>query len=317
MRVLVTGGTGYLGRAIVGALAAAGHDVVLYGRRASASGLSAAAVDGDIRDSARLHDAAKGCGAILHSAALVATWKPRSRDFDEVNVGGVRAVLDAAARRGIRRILYTSSFLALPPAGLDEAPMWNDYQRTKAVADLLANAAVRQGAPIIRLYPGVIYGPGAATEGNLVGRMVSDHLAGRLPGVIGGDRIWSFSFVEDVAAAHVAALESGTPGARYLLGGEDAPQMRVFDIVQKLTGRARPRRIPGWAASTAAFADELMAAWFARTPLLTTGTLEILLRDWPLGHARAAEELGYRVTPLEDGVARMVSAILAARAAAS
>ena len=175
---------------------------------------------------------------------------------------------------------------------------------------------MRHGAPIIRMYPGVIYGPGAATEGNLIGRMVADHLAGRLPGVVGGDRIWSFSFVEDVAAAHVAALESGTPGARYLLGGEDAPQMRVFEIVQRLTGRARPRRIPGWLASPAAFADELLAAWFARTPLLTTGTLEILLRDWPLGHARASEELGYRVTPLEDGVARVVEAISAAPAAA-
>ena len=315
MKVLVTGGTGYLGRAIVGALRAAGHDVVLYGRTARASGLSAAAVDGDIRDAARLHDAARGCGAILHGAALVATWKRRRRDFDEVNVGGLRSVLDAAARHGIPRLLYTSSFLALPPAGLDAAPGWNDYQRTKAGADVLASAAVRQGAPIIRLYPGVIYGPGAATEGNLVGRMVADHLAGRLPGVIGGDRIWSFSFVEDVAAAHVAALESGSPGTRYLLGGEDAPQMRVFDIVRQLTGRARPRRIPGWVASPAGFADELMAAWFSRTPLLTTGTLEILLRDWPLGHARASEELGYRVTPLEEGVARVVQAILADRAA--
>jgi farnesol dehydrogenase len=290
------------------------HDVILYGRTASASGLPVAAVDGDVRDSARLHAAAAGCDAILHSAALVATWTQRSQDFDDVNVGGLRAVLDAAARHRVRRVLYTSSFLAIAPAGLDNAPKWNDYQRTKAAADLMASAAVRGGAPLVRLYPGVIYGPGAATEGNLVGRMVGDHLAGRLPGVIGADRIWSFSFVEDVAAAHVAALEGGTPGARYLLGGEDAPQIRVFEIVRQLTGRKLPRRIPGWLASPAAFADELMAAWFHRTPLLTTGTLEILLRDWPLGHALASEELGYHVTPLEEGVARMVEAILAGRA---
>ena len=316
MKVLVTGGTGYLGRSIVGALVAAGHDVVLYGRTASASGLPGAPVDGDVRDAARLREAARGCDAILHSAALVATWRPSSREFDDVNVGGLRAILDAAGRNRVRRILYTSSFLALPPAGLEGAPEWNDYQRTKAAADALADAAVRQGAPLVRLYPGVIYGPGAATDGNLVGRMVADHLAGKLPGVVGGHRIWSFSFVEDVAAAHVEALRSGAPGARYLLGGEDAPQMRVFDIVRQLTGRRQPRRIPGWLASPAALADELLAEWFGRTPLLTTGTLEILLRDWPLGHRRAAEELGYHVTPLEDGVARMVQAILGARAAA-
>jgi hypothetical protein len=93
--------------------------------------------------------------------------------------------------------------------------------------------------------------------------------------------------------------------------------MRVFDIVRQMTGRAQPRRIPDWAASPTACAYELMAAWFRRTPLLTTGTLEILLRDWPLGHARAAEELGYRVTPLETGVARLIDAIGAAPRAAA
>jgi farnesol dehydrogenase len=315
MRVLVTGGTGYLGRAIVAALRASAHHVVLYARTARASGLPAEPVDGDIRDAARLTEAARGCDAILHGAALVATWRPRAREFDEVNVEGLRTILGAAARHGIGRVVYTSSFLAPTPAGLVAAPGWNDYQRTKAAADVLADAAVRQGAPIIRLYPGVIYGPGAATEGNLVGGMVADHLAGRLPGVIGGDRIWSFSFVDDVAAAHVAALERGSPGARYPLGGEDAPQMRIFDIVRQLTGRAQPRRIPDWVASPVACADELLAAWFGRQPLLTTGTLEILLRDWPLGHTRAAEELGYRVTPLEDGMARVVSQIRRAPAA--
>lgn len=316
MRVLVTGGTGYLGRAVVGALRASGHDVVLYARRASASGLDATTVDGDVRDLAGLSNAARGCEAILHSAALVATWRPRALDFDEVNVGGLRTVLRAAAAHRVTRVVYTSSFLALTPPGLVESPEWNDYQRTKSAAGAMADEAVRQGAPLIRLYPGVIYGPGAATEGNLVGGMVADHLAGRLPGVIGGDRIWSFSFVDDVAAAHVAALERGTPGERYLLGGIDAPQMRVFDIVRQLTGREQPRRIPDWAASSVACGYELLATWFGRMPLLTTGTLEILLRDWPLGHARADEELGYRVTPLEEGVSHLVKALPAAPLAA-
>jgi farnesol dehydrogenase len=309
MKVLVTGGTGYLGQAVVKALHAGHHDIVLYARTASSSGLPGTAVDGDVRDGARLLFAASGCEAILHSAALVATWRPRGRDFDEVNVGGLTHVLDAARRLGIPRVLYTSSFLALPPAGMEDTPRWNDYQRTKAAADRLAESAVTRGAPIVRLYPGVIYGPGAATDGNLVGRMVADHLRGRLPGLIGASRIWSFSYVEDVAAAHEAALRVGVPGRRYLLGGEDAPQMRVFDIVQAITGRRRPRRIPDWVAAPAALLDELKASWFGLAPLLTTGTLEILMRDWPLGHALAADELGYRVTPLEDGVGRMVRAI--------
>ena len=314
MQVLVTGGTGYLGRAMVGALVAAGHGVVLFSRAATASGLAARAVDGDIRDLAGLRRAAESCDAIIHSAALVAVWRRRSRDFDEVNVGGLANILAAARHCGITRVLYTSSFLALPPGGMERPPAWNDYQRTKATADTLADDAVAGGVPIIRLYPGVIYGPGPVTDGNLVGRMIADHLQGRLPGVVGADRIWSFSFVGDVAAAHVAALTRGVPGRRYLLGGDDAPQMRVFEIVRALTGRPLPRRLPAWAASGAAFADELRATWFGGTPMLTTGTLEILLRDWPLGHTLAAEELGYRVTPLEDGVAQVVNGLAAAAA---
>jgi NAD+-dependent farnesol dehydrogenase len=312
MKILVTGGTGYLGQAIVRAMHAAGHEVVLYARTASASGLPCAAADGDIRDGERLFAAASGCEAIVHGAALVSTWARRSRDFDDVNVGGLARVLDTARRRSVSRVVYISSFLALPAAGLADAPQWNDYQRTKAAGNILADDAARHGAPLVRMYPGVIYGPGASTQGNLVGAMVADHLKGRLPGIIGADRIWSFSYVDDIAAAHVAAVERGVPGARYLLGGENEPQMRVFDIVRALTGRRLPRRIPGWAASPAALGYELMASWFGRPPLVTTGTLEILLRDWPLGHAQATDELGYRVTPLEDGVGRMVKALQAA-----
>jgi NAD+-dependent farnesol dehydrogenase len=339
VKVLVTGGTGYLGGAVVQALRGAGHDVVLYARTATATvadlravaakvGLAApeparrpvdaraltlagppsvvTAVDGDVRDAARLTQAASGCRAIVHLAALVAVWRRDPREFDAVNVGGLRHVLDAARTCGVSRVVYVSSFLALAPPPLDRVPAWNDYQRTKASADTLADAAVAAGAPLVRIYPGVIYGPGRMTEGNLVGRMISDHLTGRLPGVVGGDCIWSFAYVDDVAAACLAAVERGRTGQRYLLGGEDAPQMRVFEIVRTLTGRPLPRRLPGWLAAIGAAADELRATWFGGTPVLTTGTLEILLRDWPLGSGPAQHDLGYRVTPLADGVRAIV-----------
>ena len=115
MRVLVTGGTGYLGRAIVRALHAAGHNR-WYSRDAPrAAALPGTMVDGDIRDLASVKRAAEAVDAIIHSAALVSLWRPRSPDFDEVNVGGLANVLEAARGGGIRRIVYTSSFLALPP----------------------------------------------------------------------------------------------------------------------------------------------------------------------------------------------------------
>jgi farnesol dehydrogenase len=315
VQVLVTGSTGYLGRAVVGALRRSGHGVVAYARSASTSGLQATTVDGDIRDTAGVARAARGCDAIIHAAALVAVWRKHPREFDDVNVGGLANVLKAARENAIPRVVYTSSFLAVPPEGSRGVSEWNDYQRTKALASQVADRAVAQGAPLVRLYPGVIYGPGRLTDGNLVGRMIADHLAGRLPGLVGSERIWSFAYVDDVAAAHVAALERGQIGGRYLLGGENAPQIRAFDFVREITGRPLPRRLPGWLASPAAVVDELRAAWLGRTPQLTTGTLEILLHDWPLDSTRAQEDLGYQVTPLRDGIASIVSWLVSARAA--
>lgn len=306
MKILVTGATGYLGRAIVAACRRAGHETVAFSRSASRAGLPGHARDGDVRDLRAVRDAARGCDAICHSAALVSVWRPRAEEFDEVNVGGLRNVMQAAAEERVARVVVTSSFLALPPRGAGEPGAWNDYQRTKVLADQLATRAVDEGAPLVRLYPGVIFGPGAASEGNLLGRMIADHLAGRLPGVIGAERTWSFAFVDDVAAAHVAAVEHGQVGGRYAVGGDNAPQMAAFEVVRALAGRRLPRRIPGAVATLVAMVEEWRASLTGRPPLLTVGTVEILERDWPLDSSAAIRELGYRVTPLEEGIRRML-----------
>src|SRR5438094_6903798 len=128
MKVLVTGGTGYLGRAIVRALAARGHQLVIFARTATRSGLPGTLIDGDVRDPAALERAAAGCDAISHSAALVSIWRRRREDFDDVNVGGLRNVLAIARALGTPRVLYTSSFVAIPPKGRTEPLAANDYQ---------------------------------------------------------------------------------------------------------------------------------------------------------------------------------------------
>lgn len=310
MRILVTGATGYLGRSIVRACQRAGHETLAFSRSAAGAGLPGEAMDGDVRDLERVREAVSGCDAICHSAALVAVWRRRAADFDDVNVGGLRNVLQAAVAFGIQRIVYTSSFLALPPAGAAAPGCWNDYQRTKVLADRLAAEAVSDGVPVTLLYPGVMFGPGAMTDGNLVGRSIADHLAGRLPGVLGANRTWSFAWVDDVAAAHVAALEQAPPGERFSLGGENLPQMTIFHALHELTDRPLPRRIPASLAVLAAGAYQLRAALTRRPPLLTVGTVEILQRDWPMDSSRAIRELGYHVTPLREGVRRIVETIV-------
>lgn len=306
MRVLITGASGYLGRALVGAFRAGGHDTVAFSRHATSSGVAGETFDGDVRDAAALTRAVDGCDAVCHSAALVSVWRPRREEFDDINVGGLRRVLEAARSAGIRRIVYTSSFLALPPTGASAPACWNDYQRTKVAADRLAADAAAAGAPLVRVYPGVIYGPGAQTEGNLVGLMVSDHLRGRLPGLVGADHLWSYAWIDDVARGHVAAMERGRLGATYQLGGENAPQMRVFEFVRELTGHRLPRRLPAALATVAGAAAEIGARLTGRPPLLTAGTVRILTHDWAMDSSAAVEDLGYHIMPLRDGVSRLV-----------
>ena len=306
MKVLVTGGTGYVGRAIVRALVRQDHSCVVFARAASRSGLPGQLIDGDVRDRAAVDRAADGADAICHAAALVSIWRARREDFDEVNVGGLANVIDVCHARGLGRLVYTSSFLALPPADYRAHGATNDYQRTKVAGLALARAAAARGVPIVSMLPGVIYGPGTATEGNLVGRLVHDHLAGRLPGIVGAGKVWSFAYVDDVAAAHVAALTKGEIGGEYALGGDNAPQMRLFELLRQLRGTALPRRIPFAIANAIGYVEEWRARLFGHPPLLTRGTVEIFRHDWPLDSSQSVRSLGYVITPLKDGLPRLL-----------
>jgi len=309
MRLLVTGGTGYLGRACVRAFRARGHELVVFARTATRSGLPGTLVDGDIRDRGALERAAAGCDGIAHAAGLVSIWRRRSADFDDVNVGGLRNVVTVADALKIPRVLYTSSFFAIPPKGHSTALQANDYQRTKVAADLLAETAARNGTPLVRVYPGVVYGPGSFTEGNLVGRMIADHLRRRLPGLVGPENPWSYAYVEDVAAGHCLALDRGRIGGRYVLGGENATQRRVFEIVHQETGRRPPPRIPFPLADALGAAEELRVRLFGGTPLITRGAVELFRHDWSLDSSESVRNLGYAITPLAEGLKTTIASI--------
>ena len=159
---------------------------------------------------------------MIHAAALVKILAPR-HEFDRINVRGLEKVLAAAEEAGsVERMLYISSFMALGPTDgrvLDESAeprdrAWiNDYERTKTLSDRAARKAIAAGAPLSVVYPGVIYGPGEMTEGNIVVRHILDLVHGRLPGLIGSpDRRWNYVYVDDVARGVALALEA--PDAR-------------------------------------------------------------------------------------------------------
>ena len=314
MKVLLTGGTGFLGKNVARRLAAAGHSLRLVVRAGSnVQGLptDAEIVRGDVTDLESMKRGAEGCDAVVHMAAMVKMWTTDRSVFDRVNVGGLRNVLEAAAGAGAR-VVYTSSFMALGPAGPapgDESLVHpgrprNDYERTKAAADAVAREAAAAGRDVVILYPGVIYGPGDITDGNIVVQMVRDHLAGRFPGIIGpGDRLWSYAYVEDVAEGHLAALERGRAGERYVLGGDNVPMDGLFETLHQVSGVRPPRfHIPYAAATVLGYTLVGWAELTGHPPLLTHEVVGVFREHWAYSSAKAERELGYRVRPLREGL---------------
>lgn len=323
MKVLLTGGTGFLGRRIVSELAPR-HSLRLLVRKGSSRDRFPAGVEfaeGDVTDRASLDRAMAGCDAVLHAAALVKILAP-PEEFDRINVKGLDNVLAAAEAAGtIERLLYVSSFIALGPTErgpggmLDESadpgdrPWINDYERTKTLADRTARRAIAAGAPLDVVYPGVIYGPGELTEGNIVVRHILDLVGGKLPALIGkAERRWNYVFVDDVARGVALTLESQKPGRRYVLGGENVTQAELYSLVGRLTGAKIPSmRLPDAVAKAGGALQKAWAQLRGTTPQLTPDLVEIYRHDWAFSSARAEKELGYRGRPLAEGLAATVA----------
>jgi farnesol dehydrogenase len=320
LKVLVTGVTGYLGGRVAMRLAEAGHEVRGFVRdrsRWADSPKGAEAVVGDVLDAGALRRATAGCDAVVHCAAMVKVWAKDNSEFDRVNVGGLRHVLDAAKATNAR-VFYTSSFIALGPtdgATFDEdtprvaGQPHNDYERTKLAADRVAREAAADGFSIVRLYPGVVYGPGSITAGNHVVKNLILHARGKVPGLLGaGDRRMSFAYIEDVASGFAAALERAKDGSAYILGGDNKTLLDLFAAFQVETGIAPPKmRIPYPIARIAGRLERWRAELFGVEPEVTDEVVRIYAHEWAYTSARAEAELGYSITPLGEGIAKTVA----------
>jgi farnesol dehydrogenase len=322
--LLLTGATGYLGSRIARELIARGRPFRVLVRDPSRLGFDPAAVgcevvQGELGDFSALRTALQRVDAVLHTAALVKMWVRDRRDFWRVNLEGLQNLLQVASNSGVKRVIYTSSFIALGPSANTNAgeelhhagPYSNEYEETKAEAlAWLRSQGVRQ-FPVVIVLPGVIYGPGPRTEGNLVGGMIDQYLAGKFPGLLGGgEQRWSFAFNADVVAGHLVALEKGKPGEEYVLAGDNRSLNGFFHLLAELTGvRHRVRHLPFALGKMLGAVELARARLTGRPPQLTPGAVEIFKHDWVYSSAKAARDLGYRVTPLEEGLRKTLEGL--------
>jgi NAD+-dependent farnesol dehydrogenase len=317
--LLVTGATGFLGKNLVIELRKRNYPVRALVRDITrAKSLAEFGVElaqGDITDKSSVLKAMEGCQYVFHTAAMVKTWVRDRLQFDQVNVQGLGNILDSAKKLNIEKVVYTSSFMALGPTDgtianedyvLAPRSFHNDYERTKYLADQLARRYSNEGVSQVILYPGVIYGPGELTQGNIVVHLIQQYLQRKLPGLLGdGAKQWNYVYVDDVVNGHILALENAKSGARYILGGENASMQAFIDLLEDLSGIPAPKRhIPYWLAELVAMGEELTANLFNRTPQNTRGTIAVYKHDWTYTSAKAEQELGYPHISLREGLSK-------------
>src|SRR4051794_18302709 len=252
MRILVTGGTGYVGSHTVAALVRAGHDVTLLARSPDrvAPALEPLGVDpgavatalGDITDADAVERAMRGQDAVVHGASVFSMDARKADEMNAVNVAGTELVLATAERLGLDPIVYVSSELALLPPARGEvltpdsptgrAP--TPYCRSKAESEDVARKFQERGVPVVAVMPAAIWGPQDPHfgEGVLLCRNV---LRGSYPVVMDGGM--HIADVRDVAAAHVAVMEPGRGPRSYLVAGHYVTMKDIQRILGELTGR--------------------------------------------------------------------------------
>lgn len=219
--------------------------------------------------------------------------------------------------RTVEKIIYTSSIFALGPTDgyiADEKQVHpekffcSEYERSKAAADKIALQAAAEGMPIVPVYPGVVYGPGKLTKGNFVAQLIIERFNGRLPGYMGpGNEKFSFSHVDDVVEGHVSAMEKGRPGERYLLTGENASTMHLFDMAAIITETRRPGfRIPLWLLDAYAWLSVLFSRITGKLPLVSPPAVRILRHQWAYSCEKAKAELNYNPRSLKEGLEVMI-----------
>jgi dihydroflavonol-4-reductase len=316
MSVLVTGGTGFVGSAVVRALIARGERprclVRRAGDRRNLAGLDVELVEGDLTDGASLEAALKGCRGLYHVAADYRIWVRRPEAMISTNVGGTRRLMEAALHQGIERIVYTSSVAVLGKlrdgAPADEATavclddMIGAYKRSKFLAEEEVRRLQREaGLPVVIVNPSTPIGP-RDVKPTPTGRIVLQAAAGRMPAFV--ETGLNVVHVDDVAAGHLLAFEKGVAGQRYLLGGENLSLAEILRQVAALRGRRAPRlRLPRRPLYPLAMAAETWArATGGREPMLTVDGLRMAARPMYFRHDKAGRDLGYRPRPAEAAI---------------
>jgi dihydroflavonol-4-reductase len=315
---LVTGATGFVGSAVARALLDRGHRVRVLARpggdRRNLAGLSVEIAEGTMEDAPSLARAVAGCRYLFHVAADYRLWVPDPAAMFRANVEGTRELMSAALTAGVERIVHTSSVGAIglvPGGAADEdtpsrfADMIGPYKQSKFQAEEVVRRLIgERRLPAVIVNPSTPVGP-RDLKPTPTGRLILEAARGHLPGFV--DTGLNIVHVDDVAAGHLAAAETGRIGERYILGGENMALAAILAEVARTVGRRPPRlKVPYAAAFAVAVAAEFAARIGGREPFTTLDGVRMAKKKMYFSSAKASRELGYRPRPARNAIADAV-----------
>ncbi len=313
-KVLVTGASGFVGSAVARLLVERGFSVRTLVRSGSPqhhlAGVNIEFVQGDLRDTESVRRAVAGVRWVFHVAADYRLWARNPAEIIDNNVLSTRIVMEESLRAGVERIVYTSSVATLKtgPAGdpsdetisLEEHQAIGSYKLSKLLAERLVLTMVAHGLPVTIVNPSTPIGP-RDVKPTPTGRFIVEAAAGRVPAFV--ETGLNMVHVDDVAAGHLAALEHGRVGERYILGGQNASLSEILvTIAQQAGGRSPRLKIPRAVVFPVAVMAEAMARSTGRAPFVTVDGLRMSKNRMYFTAAKAERELGFRARPYVEGI---------------
>jgi len=312
--VLVTGATGFVGSAVARLLRESGRSVRVLARAGAVrTNLDPAdeLAEGDIRDRASIARALRGVRHLVHVAADYRLWARDPGEIYRTNVDGARIVMEEALEAGVERIVYTSSVATLSTSKgrvsdetkpLAESEAIGAYKRSKIMSERLVEGMIeRHDLPAVIVNPSTPVGP-RDVKPTPTGRIIVEAASGRMPAFV--DTGLNIAHVDDVARGHLAALERGRIGERYILGGDNVSLSELLTEIAGLVGRRPPSlRLSTHLLHPLAIGAELLAQVTGREPFVTRDGLRMARKYMFFTDAKARRELGYTSRPHVEALA--------------
>jgi dihydroflavonol-4-reductase len=326
VRVFITGATGFVGGHVARQYASEGAILRLLTRQTSRldslSGIDAEMVKGDLREPEKLRSALTGCDALVHVAADYRLWVRDPQQMYAANVEGTRELLRLAREVGVQRVVYTSSVATMgfksdgtivneeTPVAL--ADMIGHYKRSKFLGEQEAIQAAKAGQHVMILNPTTPIGPGDAKP-TPTGRIIVDFLNRKFPAYV--DTGLNLVDVAEVARMHVVALDRGTPGERYILGGENLTLKQILDRMSAITGLPSPKRkVPHAVAMGFAIFDETITGKLrGKEPRATVEAVRMGKKMMFASSTKAENELGFKIMPIYPALRAAIDWFIAHR----